>query len=357
MNLKIALLPGDGIGPEVIKEAVKICNAISKKFNHSITWQEGLVGAEAIDKTGDPYPDTTHEICVNSDAVLFGAVGDPKFDNNPSLSVRPEEGLLRMRKKLGLYANLRPTFTFESLLEMSPIKRSIVKGTDLIFVRELTGGIYFGKRGKSPENDYAFDTCEYKKEEVERIAKIGFELARKRSKKLCCIDKANVLETSRLWRKTVQSMERNYKDVEVSYEFVDAVAMRLIHSPNKYDVLITSNLFGDILTDEASVISGSMGLMPSASIGSQTSVYEPIHGSFPEAKGKNIANPLATILSLAMMFRFSFNQNSIAEKIELAVTKTLDQGFRTKDISNEDKFSGTNEIGDQVRNNFKNLIR
>ena len=175
MNLKIALLPGDGIGPEVIKEAVKICNAISKKFDLSITWEEGLVGAAAIDKTGDPYPDTTHEICVNSDAVLFGAVGDPKFDNNPSLSVRPEEGLLRMRKKLGLYANLRPTFTFESLLEMSPIKRSIVKGTDLIFVRELTGGIYFGKRGKSPENDYAFDTCEYKKEEVERNAKFGYE--------------------------------------------------------------------------------------------------------------------------------------------------------------------------------------
>ena len=282
-----------------------------------------LVGAAAIDKTGDPYPDTTHEICVNSDAVLFGAVGDPKFDNNPSLSVRPEEGLLRMRKKLGLYANLRPTFTFESLLEMSPIKRSIVKGTDLIFVRELTGGIYFGKRGKSPENDYAFDTCEYKKEEVERIAKIGFELARKRSKKLCCIDKANVLETSRLWRKTVQSMESNYKDVEVTYEFVDAVAMRLIHSPNKYDVLITSNLFGDILTDEASVISGSMGLMPSASIGSQTSVYEPIHGSFPEAKGKNIANPLATILSASMMFERSFNLTKEAEMIRKIVSLSL----------------------------------
>ena len=233
MKLKIALLPGDGIGPEVIREAVKICDAISKKFDHSITWHEGVVGAAAIHKNGDPYPDATHEICINSDAVLFGAVGDPKFDNNPSLSVRPEEGLLRMRKKLGLYANLRPTFTFESLLEMSPIKRSIVKGTDLIFVRELTGGIYFGKRGKSPENDYAFDTCEYKKEEVERIAKIGFELARKRSKKLCCIDKANVLETSRLWRKTVQSMERNYKDVKVCYEFVDAVAMRLIHYPIK----------------------------------------------------------------------------------------------------------------------------
>ena len=349
MNLKIALLPGDGIGPEVIKEAVKICNAITKKFNHSITWQEGLVGAAAIDKTGDPYPDTTHEICVNSDAVLFGAVGDPKFDNNPTLSIRPEEGLLRMRKKLGLYANLRPTFTFESLLEMSPIKRSIVKGTDLIFVRELTGGIYFGKRGKSPENDYAFDTCEYKKEEVERIAKIGFELARKRSKKLCCIDKANVLETSRLWRKTVQSMERNYEDIEVTYEFVDAVAMRLIHSPNKYDVLITSNLFGDILTDEASVISGSMGLMPSASIGSQTSVYEPIHGSFPEAKGKNIANPLATILSASMMFERSFNLTKEAEMIRKIVSDSIEKKIVTEDLAENNKSFSTSQVGDWIK--------
>ena len=231
MNLKIALLPGDGIGPEVIKEAVKICEAISKKFDHSITWQEGLVGASAIYKTGDPYPDATHEMCINSDAVLFGAVGDPKFDNNPSLSVRPEEGLLRMRKKLGLYANLRPTFTFESLLEMSPIKRSIVKGTNLIFVRELTGGIYFGKRGKSPENDYAFDTCEYKREEVERIAKIGFDLARKRSKKLCCIDKANVLEVTELWRDIVTEVSKDYPAISLEHMYVDNCLLYTSPSP------------------------------------------------------------------------------------------------------------------------------
>jgi len=349
MELKIALLPGDGIGPEVITEAVKICDAIAEKFNHTIIWKEGLVGADAIEKTGDPYPNSTHEICLNSNAVLFGAVGDPKFDNNPSLSVRPEEGLLRMRKKLGLYANLRPTFTFKSLLEMSPIKKRIIEGTDLIFVRELTGGIYFGKRGKNTENNYAFDTCEYNKDEVERIAKIGFELARKRSKKMCCIDKANVLETSRLWRKTVQSMESDYPDIKVSYEFVDAVAMRLIHSPKSYDVLITSNLFGDILTDEASVISGSMGLMPSASVGSKTSIYEPIHGSYPEAKGRNIANPLATILSASMMFERSFNLVREAQMIRKIVSESIEEKIVTNDLAQEGKSFTTSQVGDWIK--------
>ena len=349
MELKIALLPGDGIGPEVVNEAVKICDVIAKKFNHKIIWKEGLVGADAIEKTGDPYPDSTHEICLNSNAILFGAVGDPKFDNNPSLSVRPEEGLLRMRKKLGLYANLRPTFTFKSLLEMSPIKKSIIEGTDLIFVRELTGGIYFGKRGKNNDDNYAFDTCEYNKNEVERIAKIGFELARKRSKKMCCVDKANVLETSRLWRKTLQSMESDYPDVKVSYEFVDAVAMRLIHSPKSYDVLITSNLFGDILTDEASVISGSMGLMPSASVGSKTSIYEPIHGSFPEAKGKNIANPLATILSASMMFERSFNLVEEAQMIKKIVSESIEEKIVTSDLAVRGKSYTTSEVGDWIK--------
>ena len=209
MDLKIALLAGDGIGPEVIREAVKVSNSIAKKFNHKITWTEGLVGAAAIELTGDPYPEETHKICLNSDAVLFGAVGDPKYDNNPTAKVRPEEGLLRMRKELGLFANIRPTYTFESLLEKSPIKKSIIQGTDLVFVRELTGGIYFGKRGRNKTKDYAFDTCEYSTKEIKRLAKVGFELAMKRSKKLCCIDKANVLETSRLWRQTVQSLEKN----------------------------------------------------------------------------------------------------------------------------------------------------
>ena len=319
-----------------------------KKFNHKISWKEGLVGAAAIDKTGDPYPIETHDVCLDSDAVLFGAVGDPKFDNDPSAKVRPEEGLLRMRKKLGLYANIRPTYTFDSLMDKSPIKRSIIEGTDLVFVRELTGGIYFGKRGRKDNNNFAFDTCEYSKEEIIRLAKIGFELSLKRSKKLCCIDKANVLESSRLWRETVQSMEKEYPDVQVSYEFVDAVAMRLIHNPSSYDVLITGNLFGDILTDEASVISGSMGLMPSASVGLKTSIYEPIHGSYPQAKGKNIANPLATILSASMMFEGSFGLIEESELIKQVVSDSITKKIVTGDLSGNDKFYSTEEVGSWI---------
>ena len=348
MNLKIALLAGDGIGPEVVREAVKVSESIAKKFNHKISWKEGLVGAAAIDKTGDPYPSETHDVCLNSDAVLFGAVGDPKFDNDPSAKVRPEEGLLRMRKKLGLYANIRPTYTFDSLMDKSPIKRSIIEGTDLVFVRELTGGIYFGKRGRKDNNNFAFDTCEYSKEEIIRLAKIGFELSLKRSKKLCCIDKANVLESSRLWRETVQSMEKEYPDVQVSYEFVDAVAMRLIQNPSSYDVLITGNLFGDILTDEASVISGSMGLMPSASVGLKTSIYEPIHGSYPQAKGKNIANPLATILSASMMFEGSFGLIEESELIKQVVSDSITKKIVTGDLSGNDKFYSTEEVGSWI---------
>ena len=348
MNLKIALLAGDGIGPEVIREAVKVSESIAKKFNHKINWKKGLVGAAAIEKTGDPYPSETHDICLNSDAVLFGAVGDPKFDNDPSAKVRPEEGLLRMRKKLGLYANIRPTYTFDSLMDKSPIKRSIIEGTDLVFVRELTGGIYFGKRGRKDNNNFAFDTCEYSKEEIIRLAKIGFELSLKRSKKLCCIDKANVLESSRLWRETVQSMEKEYPDVQVSYEFVDAVAMRLIQNPSSYDVLITGNLFGDILTDEASVISGSIGLMPSASVGLKTSIYEPIHGSYPQAKGKNIANPLATILSASMMFEGSFGLIEESELIKQVVSDSITKKIVTGDLSGNDKFYSTEEVGSWI---------
>ncbi len=355
MELKIGLLPGDGIGPEVIREAVKVVDVIANKFSHDIIWKEGLVGAAAIDAIGDPYPNETHEICLDSDAILFGAVGDPKYDNDPTAKVRPEEGLLRMRKKLGLYANIRPTYTFDSLLEKSPIKKSIIKGTDLVFVRELTGGIYFGKKGRNKTNDYAFDTCEYNIDEITRLAKIGFELALKRSKKLCCIDKANVLETSRLWRQTVQSLEKDYPNVEVSYEFVDAVAMRLIHSPSYYDVMITSNLFGDILTDEASVISGSMGLMPSASVGSETSIYEPIHGSFPQAKDKNIANPLATILSASMMFERSFNLQNESNLIRDLVNESIANNIVTQDLSGDSKSYTTAEVGDWIVNKIKSL--
>uniref|UniRef100_A0A2B4R1Y7 3-isopropylmalate dehydrogenase n=1 Tax=Stylophora pistillata TaxID=50429 RepID=A0A2B4R1Y7_STYPI len=301
MELNIALLAGDGIGPEIITEAVKVSETVAKKFGHKINWKKGLVGAAAIDAVGEPYPDATHQICKEADAVLFGAIGDPKFDNDPSAKVRPEQGLLKMRKSLGLFANVRPTFTFDSLLDKSPLKRERIEGTDLVFLRELTGGIYFGEKGYI-DSETAYDHCVYTKKEIKRLAKKGFELAMSRNKKLCCVDKANVLETSRLWRATVQEMESDYPEVKVSYEFVDAVAMRLIQYPGDYDVLITENLFGDILTDEASVITGSMGLMPSASVGESVALFEPIHGSFPQATGKNIANPLATILSAAMLF-------------------------------------------------------
>ena len=349
MNLKIALLAGDGIGPEVINEAVKVSDAIAKKFNHDIEWKPALTGAAAIEALGDPYPNETHDICLASDAVLFGAIGHPRFDNDPSAKVRPEQGLLRMRKKLGLFANVRPTFTFASLLDKSPLKKERIEGTDLVFLRELTGGIYFGKRGRKDNGNSAFDTCIYNRDEIKRIAVKGFELAMKRKKKLCCVDKANVLESSRLWRETFQEMEKDYPDVKVSYEFVDAVAMRLVQWPNSYDVLVTENLFGDILTDEASVISGSMGLMPSASVGLENALYEPIHGSFPEAAGLGIANPLATILSAAMMFEMSFGLNEEGATIRKAVNKSLTEGKVTKDLAEKgEDFLSTSEVGDYL---------
>ena len=345
MKLNIALLAGDGIGPEVIDQAVKVCNAVAKKYNHELTWRPALTGAAAIDAVGDPYPDETHEICASSDAVLFGAIGHPRFDNDPSAKVRPEQGLLRMRQKLGLYANVRPTFTFPSLIDKSPLKRERIEGTDLVFLRELTGGIYFGKRGREDNGNTAYDTCTYTRKEIQRLAKKGFEMAMKRSGKLCCVDKANVLESSRLWRETVQAMEKEYPEVTVSYEFVDAVAMRLVQWPKAYDVLITENLFGDILTDEASVISGSMGLMPSASIGDSIGLYEPIHGSYPQAAGKDIANPLATVLSAAMMFE-DFDLMDEAAAIRDVVNKSLEKGIVTEDLAEGDKAFKTSEVGD-----------
>ncbi len=352
MKLNIALLAGDGIGPEVIDQAVKVCDAVAKKFKHDIKWTPGLTGAVAIDAVGEPYPKETHDICLQADAVLFGAIGHPKYDNDPTAKVRPEQGLLKMRKELGLYANVRPTFTFPSLIDKSPLKRERIEGTDLVFLRELTGGIYFGEKGRKDNGETAFDNCVYTRAEVIRLAKKGFELAMSRSKKLCCVDKANVLETSRLWRETVQNLEKDYPEVEVSYEFVDAVAMRLVQWPNSYDVLITENLFGDILTDEASVISGSMGLMPSASVGDKTSLYEPIHGSYPQAAGKNIANPLATVLSAAMMFEDAFDLKDEAEAIRKVVNKSLDKGFVTEDLADGNRSYGTSEVGDWLAKNL-----
>ena len=351
MKLNIALLAGDGIGPEVIDQAVKVSNAIAKKFNHEINWRPALTGAAAIDAVGEPYPDETHEICANADAVLFGAIGHPRFDNDPSAKVRPEQGLLKMRQKLGLFANVRPTFTFPSLIDKSPLKRERIEGTDLIILRELTGGVYFGERGRKDDGNTAYDTMTYQRFEIQRLAIKGFEMAMKRSKKLCCVDKANVLESSRLWRETVQAMEKDYPEVEVSYEFVDAVAMRLVQWPSAYDVMITANLFGDILTDEASVISGSMGLMPSSSVGSKVSLYEPIHGSYPQAAGKDIANPLATVLSAAMLFE-DFDLNAEAQAIRDVVNKSLAEGIVTEDLAEDSKSYKTSEVGDWLVENI-----
>ena len=333
MKKTIAVLPGDGVGPEVTEQAIKIIETIAKKFGHTFTLESGLIGAIAIDKTGNPYPDETHKLCLNSDAILFGSIGDPKYDNDPSAKIRPEQGLLKMRKALGLYANIRPIFTFEKLLTSSPLKEEIIKGTDFIVIRELIGGIYFGKRGRNKNKTAAFDTSEYSKKEIERVAQYSFEIAKKRKKKLTVVDKANVLETSRLWRETLQKMEKDFSDVTVNYMFVDNASMQIIKHPTEFDVIVTENMFGDILTDEASVITGSLGMLPSASIGENTAIYEPIHGSYPKATGQNTANPIGSILSAAMMLEYSFDLKKERDAIYNAVENVLNKGFGTKDLN------------------------
>jgi 3-isopropylmalate dehydrogenase len=348
MKLNIAVLAGDGIGPEVIDQAIKVVNAIGKKYNHEINFTHALTGAAAIDAVGNPYPDETHEVCMQADAVLFGAIGHPRFDNDPSAKVRPEQGLLGMRKKLGLYANIRPTLVFPSLLHKSPLRQELIENADFVCIRELTGGIYFGDKGRSEDRTKAWDVCEYTTEEVERIIRLAFTYAQNRRKKLCIVDKANVLETSRLWREVGQRLEKEYTDVTVEYLFVDAAAMRIIQWPEGFDVMVTENMFGDILTDEASVISGSMGLMPSASIGIHTSVFEPIHGSYPQAAGKNIANPIGTILSAAMMFEYAFKLNDESTEIRNIVDKSLAEGVVTIDIAGSDQAYSTSEVGDWI---------
>lgn len=345
MNFKIAKLPGDGIGPEIIEQAVKVLNAIGEKYNHRFEYEFGLVGASAIDQVGNPYPDETHDLCMHSNAVLFGAIGDPKFDNNPKAKVRPEQGLLEMRKRLQLYANIRPVRTFSLLINKSPLRPDLVKGADFIVIRELTGGIYYGElRGRTEDGQKAFDTNVYSRSEIERVTRLAFDYAGKRRKKLTAIDKANVLATSRLWRETIQEMEKEYPDITVDHMLVDNAAMQIIQWPTKFDVLITENMFGDILSDEASVITGSMGLLPSASIGIHTSVFEPIHGSYPQAAGKDIANPLATILSAGMMLE-SLGLSDEARKIEAAVDASIQAGKVTQDIA-EGKAISTSEVGD-----------
>lgn len=348
MKMKIAVLPGDGIGPEITEVAKKIVEAVADKFNHSVSFEYGSCGADAIDKYGNPYPEETHALCKKSDAVLFGAVGHPKFDNAPTAKVRPEQGLLAMRKRLGLYANLRPITTFESLIHQSPLRADLVKGADFLCVRELTGGLYFGRpQGRSEDGNVAYDTCVYSREEVERIVRLAFEFAMQRRKKLTVVDKANILATSRLWREVAKEMEQDFPEVQTEYMFVDNVAMRLIQWPTSFDVIVTENMFGDILTDEASVITGSMGLLPSASIGLHTSVFEPIHGSWPEAAGKNIANPLAAVLSAAMLFEYAFNLQEESDIIRKAVKASMDEKITTADIrTKEEKSYSTSEVGE-----------
>ncbi len=353
MTLKIATLPGDGIGPEVVAQAQKAVDAVCRRFHHDVRYSFGLVGACAIDACGDPYPEQTHQLCLDSDAVLFGAVGDPRYDNNPTAPVRPEQGLLAIRKKLGLYANLRPVETFPSLVDKSPLKKELVDGADFLCIRELTGGMYFGQKGRKDDGDTAFDTCIYSRFEVERILALAFEYAGRRRKHLTVVDKANVLESSRLWRQIAREMEAEYPGIQVDYMFVDNAAMQLIRCPKFFDVLVTENTFGDILTDEASCISGSMGLLASASVGTHTSLFEPIHGSYPQAAGKDIANPVAAILSAAMMFEYAFGLMEEGKAIRRAVSASLEQGYVTEDLAAGAASHSTSEVGDWIANQIE----
>ena len=352
MKLKIAKLPGDGIGPEVVEQAVKAVDAVCRKFGHEVEYSFGYVGACAIDRYGDAFPDDTYKTCLESDAVLFGAVGDPKYDNDPTAKVRPEQGLLAMRKKLGLYANLRPVETFKSLIHKSPLKEELVDGADFLCMRELTGGMYFGAKGREDNGDTAYDTNIYHRYEVERILKLSYEYAMKRRKHLTVVDKANVLESSRLWRQVAQEMAPQYPEVTTDYMYVDNAAMKLITGPKFFDVIVTENTFGDILTDEASCVSGSMGLLASASIGEHTGVYEPIHGSYPQAAGKNIANPVATILSAAMMFEYAFGMMEEGRAIREAVAKSIEESIVTEDLAGNGKAYSTSEVGDWIAANI-----
>ncbi|MDE6394440.1 MAG: 3-isopropylmalate dehydrogenase [Duncaniella sp.] len=343
MDFKIAVLPGDGIGPEISVQGVDVMSAVCEKYGHNVEYRYALCGADAIDKVGDPFPEATYQDCLWADAVLFSAVGDPKFDNNPAAKVRPEQGLLAMRKKLGLFANVRPVQTFDCLLHMSPLRKELVEGADFVCIRELTGGMYFGE--KLEGDDRAYDTNAYTRTEVERILRVAYEYARRRRKHLTVVDKANVLASSRLWRKVAQQMAPEYPDVETDFMYVDNAAMRMIQDPRFFDVMVTENTFGDILTDEGSVISGSMGLLPSASTGEKTPVFEPIHGSWPQAKGKNIANPLAQILSVAMLFEY-FGLLEEGALIRKAVDASLDANVRTPEIQVPGGATyGTREVG------------
>jgi 3-isopropylmalate dehydrogenase len=349
---KIAVIEGDGIGPEVVAEAIKVLNVVGEKFNHEFNFTKVMAGGCAIDKFGIPLPEETLEECKKSDAVLLGAVGGPKWDD-PTAKIRPEQALLGLRGGLGLFANLRPAVLYEPLKDACPLKESITKnGLDILVVRELTGGIYFGERGRenSGELEAAYDTEKYSYKEVDRIARVAFDLAMKRNKKVMSVDKANVLESSRLWRQVVCSVAKEYPEVKVDHMYVDNAAMQLVRKPDQFDVMVTGNMFGDILSDEASMITGSIGMLPSASLGADNfGLYEPIHGSAPDIAGKGISNPLATILSVAMMLKYSFGLLTEGEVIEKAVLSVLEAGYRTGDIMSEGKeLVGTVKMGELV---------
>jgi 3-isopropylmalate dehydrogenase len=348
----ILIVPGDGIGQEVTAVGKKVLDKIATRFGHTFNYDEALIGHVAIEATGNPLPDETLVKMRASDAILFGAVGHAKYDNDPTAKVRPEQGLLRMRKELGLYANLRPIKLFDELLSASSIKPEILRGSDILFFRELTGDIYFGEKGRNEDRTYAYDIAGYHKYEVERIARRAFEAAMTRGKRLMSVDKANVLESSRLWRETVLEVAKEYPEVEVEHQFVDSAAMLLIKKPRHFDVVVTANLFGDILTDEASQIAGSMGMLASASIGDGTGVYEPIHGSAHDITGKGIANPMASVLSAALLLDIAFGMKEESNAVISAIDGVLKAGFRTVDIADADTdkamILGTDAIGEEI---------
>lgn len=335
---KIAVLPGDGIGPEVVSETIKVLKVVEQVFKYNFEFEQALIGAIAIDEIGNPLPEETLQLCKNSDAVLFGAIGEPKYDNNPNAKVRPEQGLLKLRKELGLFANIRPIKAYESLLGKSPLKRSYIEGTDMVIFRELINGIYFGEKFTAQDGSHAYDMCSYNRKDIEQITHLAFQEAMKRRKKVTLVDKANVLDTSRLWRKVTIEISREYPEVELDYLFVDNAAMQLILNPKQFDVILTENMFGDIISDEGSVIGGSIGLLPSASIGTENALFEPIHGSYPQAKGKGIANPMASILSAAMMLRYLELEEG-AKAIEKAVENAINNLIVTSDLDETSDYS------------------
>ncbi len=359
MNKRIVILPGDGIGKEVTTEGKGVLKKIAEIFGHKFEFDEAVIGHDAIEATGNPLPEETLTKLKNCDAILFGAVGHPKYDNDPTLKVRPEQGLLKMRKELGLYANLRPIKLFDELLEASSIKPEILKGSDILFFRELTGDVYFGEKGRKDDGNTAYDLMIYHRYEVERIAHKAFQAARTRKKKVTSVDKANVLESSRLWREVVQEIGKQYPDVQLEHQFVDSAAMKLIQNPRSFDVVVTGNLFGDILTDEASQIAGSMGMLASASVGDKVGLYEPIHGSAHDITGMGIANPLASILSAALLLDISFGMKEESQAVIKAVEQTLKQGYRTADIADaktpKDKILNTQHMGKQVVNQLEKV--